>query len=131
MDTINVGAAIVTVAAFAFALWQHAHRRHVEDLERMKVATQRERLRGSANCAVAAASAANLIVQRAKEPGTTVLELQNIARVLRSDLLLLARHLQSEEHVLQQWRFGQAVVLTPHGGSAVEGDIDTSSNITE
>jgi len=112
MDYINIIAAIVTVAAFVFAIWQYIDSRHRAATERERIAMQRERLRGASSTAVACAEAANLIVQRGKNSDATTVELQNIARVLRGSLLLLGRELDREDHILGIWEFGKRLTIS-------------------
>jgi type III secretion system FlhB-like substrate exporter len=107
MDVINLMAATATVAAFLLAIWQYAQTRRKEMTERERVALQRERLRMAIIAAVSGAETADLIVQRSKDSTVTVAELQNIARVLRGNLGLLARQLEQEERLLGEWKFGQ------------------------
>ena len=93
MDGLNAAAAIVTVASFMLATWQFLAARHAKTTEREKIAQQRERLSNAASAAVAGAEAADLIVQRSKEPSVTLAELQNIALPRECRSISESRHL--------------------------------------
>lgn len=107
MDALNAVAAVVTVAAFLLAAWQFWVARRIEQTERERIAQQSERLRTAEVVAVAGAEAADLIVQRGKDPAVTVAELQSIARVARLNLGLLARQLEAERSILAGWQVGR------------------------
>ncbi|MER7490564.1 hypothetical protein ABTY20_32725 [Streptomyces sp. NPDC126497] len=113
MDWINAVAGVVTIASFLLATWQFRTARRVQRTERERIAQQRERLQTATSAAVAGAEAANLIVQRAKDPSTTIAELQNIARLARMNLALVARQLEEERSRLDGWQFGRLVTSGP------------------
>lgn len=109
MDSLNLAAALATVAAFLLALWQFLGARHRAQTEAERIALQRERLRNSARVAIASAEVADLVVQRTKDPNVTMPELQNIARTLRMNLSLLAKQLGQEDRHLANWHYGQLI----------------------
>ena len=113
MDALNAAAAIVTIAAFVLAIWQFWTARSARQTERERVVQQRERLRTAVAAAIAGAEAADLIVQRGKDGTATVAELQSIARVARLNLGLLARQLEEEQSLLENWQYGRLTTSTP------------------
>lgn len=107
LNLLNAIAAVVTVASFFLAAWQHRASRRAIRTERERIALQAERLDTALRAAISNSETADLIVQRAKENDATTAELQNIARILRMNSALLARQLQQEQQLLSGWTFGQ------------------------
>jgi len=107
VTTFNVITGIVTLASFAWALWQAYRNRRNEVAESAKATMELERIRQSASDVMAAAQTVNMVVQRAKESDVTTAELANLARVARGQLLIIANTLSQEEERLSQWEYGQ------------------------
>jgi hypothetical protein len=110
VNVLNVIAAIATCAAFLLAAWQFFTSRRKEATERERIALQRERLRTASIAAFAGAEGMDLIVQRTKDDDVTLAEIQNIARVLRRNLVLLGHQLEQEDRLLKGWEFGHFVM---------------------
>lgn len=113
MDALNVAAAIATIASLLVALWQYLAARHIRQTERERVVMQRERLRAAVAAAMQGAEAADLIVQRGKDEDVTIPELQNVARIIRGNLLLLTKQLMYERSLLAGWRVGDLTKSEP------------------
>ncbi|WP_433173086.1 hypothetical protein [Actinoallomurus sp. CA-150999] len=107
MNALDGAAALVTICSFLLALWQFLEARHTRQTERERIAQQSERIRNAVAAAIGGAEAADLIVQRAKQEGATVTELQNIARTMRMHMGLLARQLEQEHSLLEAWQQGK------------------------
>lgn len=107
-DLIATISAVIAALSLAVATFQFLETRRRGRDERDRLAAQEERLRVAVGVASAGAESADLIVQRAKDRDATKAELQNLARLLRGNLALLAEQLYAE---------GQAVaVLVGHQG---------------
>ena len=99
MNASNVIAAISAVIAalglFLAAIQFTSSRQRIRT-ERERLAQQEERLQTAYSAARMGIESADLIVQRAKDKDATLAELQNIARVLRGSLAILAKQLDTE-----------------------------------
>jgi hypothetical protein len=113
MDALNVIFGIVTVVAFIFSLYQHFSNETKKALEEAKVKAQHQRIQSATYAAIAAAEGADAIVQRSKQPSVTEEELRSLARVIRTQLMLLVRQLQVEDENLTHWRYGQMIPSPP------------------
>jgi hypothetical protein len=95
-DWIAVVSAAIAALSLFVALLQYLDVRRRGAAERERLAQQRERLRTSVSAATMGVLTADLMVQRAKEDDATLVELQNLARVLRGNLNILATQLDDE-----------------------------------
>jgi hypothetical protein len=99
LNTANVIAIVAAVVAslrlFVAAL-QYLDNRRRKRSEREILAQREERLRTAEMAAVMAARTADLIVQRGKENKVDRSALTDFARILRGDLVVLAKHLSDE-----------------------------------
>jgi hypothetical protein len=109
MDALNIIFGIVTVFAFAFSLYQYNSSRTKATFEEAKVKTQLERIRHIKYSIVAAGESANSIVQRTKQGSANIDELRNLGRVVRGQLLLIIKMLESEEEKLSHWEYGKMI----------------------
>jgi predicted nucleic acid-binding Zn-ribbon protein len=106
----NIIAAISTViaaASLAVAYFQLRQNKHKMRTERERIASHREKIRSAFNSAEAAFASADMIVQRGKDDNASVVELQNLIRILRGNLRALAYQLQTEERSLKNWEYGR------------------------
>jgi hypothetical protein len=90
---LNIAAALATVAGFGYGVWQQRRASRQAAAERDRSAAQSERLLTARACAIWAAAAADLIVQRSKQPGTSVDALADQARGIRGQMRLLEAQL--------------------------------------
>jgi uncharacterized protein HemX len=126
MDTSDIIAAVsaaIAALGLALAALQFISGRQRIRTERERLAQQQERLRTAVSAAYVGMESADLIVQRAKEGDATLLELQNIARVLRGSLAVLSRQLDDESNQIAEWKRDAAFQsyrdpATPAGGIA-------------
>jgi hypothetical protein len=93
---IAIVSAIIAAGSLAIAVLQYLLARQKAVNENERLANQVVRLRTARTAARAAVESTNLIVQRAKGADVTVVELQNLARLARGTLGLLADQLQAE-----------------------------------
>jgi uncharacterized protein HemX len=101
VDTANIIASIsaaVAILGLSLAVLQFLDSRRRTRTERERLAQHQERLRTAVTAANVAGQTADYIVQRGKEEGVSVQELQSVARVLRGSLMLLARQLDDESN---------------------------------
>ncbi|HEX8630239.1 MAG TPA: hypothetical protein VF755_18940 [Catenuloplanes sp.] len=112
MDVVDIIAAVATCLALALAAYQYLETRRVRTTERERIAFQRERLRTALAATVVGAETADLIVQKGKQDDATIAELQNMARILRGNLAVIARQLQGSEQMLQGWEVGRLSMMS-------------------
>ncbi len=105
-NIIAVVSAVIAAVGVAVAVIQYTEGKRRVRSERERLAAQEERLRTAVTAATLGMESADLIVQRAKEDDATLPELQNIARVLRGALAVLAEQLNDEGRELAAARRG-------------------------
>jgi hypothetical protein len=98
----SISAAIAAGSLLIVILQFIESRRRVRT-EAERLSEQRERLKTALSGAVSGANISDLIIQRSKEADATVQELQNIARALRQNLMLLAQQLDADDKRLTSW----------------------------
>ncbi|GAA0967579.1 hypothetical protein [Actinocorallia libanotica] len=106
MNPLAGAAAVITICSFLLALWQFLDARRTRQSERERIAGQSERLQTAVAAAIGGAETADLIVQRARA-GATVTELRTIAKTMRVHMELLARQLEREHSLLEDWEPGR------------------------
>jgi hypothetical protein len=94
---VAIVSAVIAAGSLSVAALQYlvVRRKSISDSERL--AGLAERLRTAVTSARAATQAADLIVQRTKQPDTTMVEVRNLARLARGTLALLRDQLEAEE----------------------------------
>lgn len=107
MDVFNLICGVVTLLAFALALWEMYKRNKSEIAETSKAELELERVRQSKTSVLACAKTINLIVQRSKEESCQLEELRNLARIARDNLFTVTNELSIEEERLSQWEYGK------------------------
>jgi hypothetical protein len=105
-NVIATISAVIAAAGVFLAAIQYMENKRRTRTERERLAAQEERLRTAVAAAQVGSQSADLIVQRAKEPDASVTELQNIARILRGTLKVLAEQLSDEEREIAARREG-------------------------
>ncbi|MDQ3756522.1 MAG: hypothetical protein M3394_01570 [Actinomycetota bacterium] len=98
---IETATGIAGIVGVLVAVAQFATERQRRKSQAERIAEQRERLAGARASAVTGYHSADLIVQRAKAADVTVPELQNLARIVRGHLGILAQQLAHEQESLQ------------------------------
>lgn len=99
---VAVVAATIAAGSLVVAGLQYLLARRKAATESDRLASQAERLRTAYTAAQAAVQSMNLIVQRAKDKDATIVELQNLARLARGTLTLLADHLDTETRQVER-----------------------------
>lgn len=104
---LNIIFGAITIASFGFALWQHHRIKLTEQVERGKLAVSKQRIKQVYNTAHSIAYAADMIVQRSKsKEDVGISELQNIARAIRAQTMVLITELKSERSRMDDWKYG-------------------------
>lgn len=99
-DIIAVVTAVIAALSLGVAALQYVDGKRRKRTEQEQLAAQEERLRTALAAATIAANSANSIVQRAKEKDVTIAELQNMGRLLRGTLTVLANQLNDEQRAV-------------------------------
>jgi hypothetical protein len=118
LSVFNLTAAVVSIVAFLFAIWEHLRHRTERVRDEERVREQEARNRSAVRLAVVGAQGADHIVQRAKETDSTKVELQSIARETRAILLYLASELETQATVLASWKFGRSLLDSGRTGTS-------------
>lgn len=100
---------VTAIVSLAFAVFVFAHGVHRRRLEDAKSKALAQNLESTRLVTLSALEATNLIVQRAKDSTATVAELQNMARVIRGQLHVVASSLEKDEQTVSRWRYGKSV----------------------
>lgn len=96
-DVIALVSVVIAGLSVLIASLQYLDNRRKKKSEGEVIAQHRERLRTAEAAAELAARTADMLIQRAKSEDVTNLEIQNVARVLRGSLLVLAKQLRDEQ----------------------------------
>lgn len=96
-----------------FSIYTYYKTEIVKTVETANNRIQQERLRNIHLFLVAALNASDSIVQNSKRENITSAELGNMARLVRSELYVIAKATESESVLLSQWRFGRMIESQP------------------
>lgn len=110
MNTVNLIAALATIAALILAVWQYAEGRRRTRTERERLAAQSERLRLISAAAIVTAEMLDHIVQRTKEADVTMSEIRSLARASRRQATGLFEQLRDEDTFLRSLPIARTVV---------------------
>jgi hypothetical protein len=113
MDIIQTGAGIATIASLALALWSELRRRRTDDISRTNQLIIEERVRTVSNVMVTALQNVQLLIRRADDTSAPVVELQNMGRMIRHELIGGHRAISGVTEAVQQWKSGQVVPSVP------------------
>jgi hypothetical protein len=109
MYWLSIASVMVTVIAFAFAIYTYFKTESKKAIEAANVAVQKERLRSALYSLQAIYHSTDSIVQIPKKCETSVGELQDLARVTRGQIIALMEQLEIQRTGLEKWRFGELV----------------------
>jgi len=110
MDMLNLCFGIVSVASFSFALWQRHQLTINEKVQLGNIAVSTQRIRQAYNTLHNIAYVADMIVQRSKsENEIAISELQNLARTIRGQAVILIHELRNEHSKMKNWKYGVMV----------------------
>ena len=121
--------AIVTIVAFLFAVgtWVIAQRR--QDRDAAQIVVVQQQIRNARRQLGSTFQLVNEIVQVAKAPEVTILELQALARLARSQVVAVAQVLDESDDLFALWettrivkRIQSAATTSAPTGSSAEGD---------
>lgn len=106
MTWFNVAAGLAGLLGLGLAIWQYVENRMDKAKSRERLEAQARRAADAVRLATIGAQHSNMIVQRAKDPRVSVVELQSLARLTRGTLLTLASGLEEQEQLLKAMAFG-------------------------
>lgn len=110
MEFLNILFGLVSIASFAFALWQSYKMKISEKIEIGKIAVSTQRIKQAYNTAHNIAYVADMIVQRSKSKDEiSVSELQSLGRAIRAQAFVLLTELRSEHAKMKDWKYGVMV----------------------
>lgn len=115
---------VISVASFAFALWRYHESRVTKETEKGKIAASAQRIRQASSSARIIAYSADLIVQRCKQQDVPLSEVQNLARTVRANAIVLLEELRREKTRLEDWKYGKLVLseMLPEDSAAAAVD---------
>jgi len=119
---VAVVSVVIAAGSLSIAMLQYLLARQKSANEKERLTNLAERLRTAETAANAGVEAANLIVQRTKEPDATLAEVQNLARLTRGTLALLRDQLAAEERQI----VSQQDVRQHYSSAAAAPDSDDS-----
>ena len=106
MSTVESVLALISVASLLLAVWSRYQAARDKDRQTAAVAVISERVDSAAISLEGAFAAVNSVVQIPKTRATSVDELQDAARVARSQLLACAKILRASGELLALWKGG-------------------------
>jgi uncharacterized protein HemX len=106
MTTIEIVLAIISIISFGLAVYSFVKNEIKKANERANVETLKERLKTLSQNLELLFQAANAIIQVPKNREVKVEELQDLARVLRSQIYLLSEKTRKMRLRLDDWQFG-------------------------
>lgn len=106
MSPLEIILAIISVVSFGLAVFSFVRTEIKKATERAKVEVMREKLGNLHHGLGGLFHAVDAIVQVSKKPDVTVGELQNIARIIRGNILVLLEGIRRYRIKLEEWKFG-------------------------
>lgn len=107
MDTLSIIFGIVGIISFIFSLYTYFITESKKVIQASNRAMQLERIRNSKHTLLGILNNVDAIVQIPKKGNVTIAQLQDLARVARSQIVVLAKQLEVEEKQMEGWRFGK------------------------
>jgi hypothetical protein len=109
MDWLNVFFGLIGIASLVFSFYTYYKTESKKSIEAAKAAMQKERARNSYYSLISILHSIDSIVQIPKKGEVTVEQLQDLARVARGQVYVLAKQLQADQNRLKNWKFGQLI----------------------
>lgn len=116
MDTLNLIFGIVTIIAFIFSIYTYFKNESKKQIEIAKNSMIQERLKSLEKSLIKAFHTADMIVQIPKKRETDIEEIQNLGRLLRTDIKLTIDYLKDQEQQLEKWKYGKMI---PSNGNPI------------
>lgn len=125
MDWLNVGFGIVGIVSLVFSIYTYYKTESKKVIEAAKVAMQKERMRNIQYSLIGILHSIDAIVQIPKKGEINVSQLQDLARVARGQVYVLATELKTERKKLDVWKFGELVEsnMEKEDAEAIEKEI--------
>ena len=120
MTTMEWIFGIASVAGLGIAALEHIRGRIAAANERTNIFTIREQYKALVGGSTAVLHTIDSIVQLPKKRAVGIDELQDIARLARSQLYLVLQQVDESQKALGEWRYGE--VIASHGGAPKESD---------
>ena len=97
----------VTVSAFIFSIYTHYKNKSKKEIEAAKNATHLERIRTTKNSLGGIFNTIDMIIQIPKSDEISIKQIQNMARIVRHQILVISKQLEMEENQLKEWEYGK------------------------
>ena len=120
MTVIEILLSIITVISFGLALFSFVKNYITKTKEQAKVEVLKERLKHLNSGLESLFQAANAMVQIPKNREVNVKEIQDISRILRSQIYLLSEETKKEWIRLNEWKFGVMLYSKPPDSDSKE-----------
>lgn len=120
---------VIAVASFLIAVWQFYVSERGKDRERANLTVLRERVESAANSLEATFATVNAMVQIPKKRAVTVEELQDLARVARTQVISSAKGMRHSEDLVKSWQAGKLLRdITENAGGQIVSDDEATVN---
>lgn len=120
MDWLNYLFGGVGIVSLIFSVYTYFRTKSKKTIEVAKASMQKERIRNTQYALKGILNSIDAIVQIPKKEDVSIVHLQNLARVARSQAFILTEQLEMEKRILNNWKFGELIQ------SEVEGLDDES-----
>jgi hypothetical protein len=118
----------ITIISFLLAVWSVYDSQRRKDKEQARLTILTDRIRSAVNSLEASFATVNAIVQVPKMRSVSTEELQELARVARTQLLVSARGLQDSESLVRSWRSRKTLAnLVGKDGSGIASSDDPTA----
>lgn len=113
MNWLNVVFGVVGIVSLVFSIYTYYKTESKKVIEAAKVAMQKERMRNTQHSLIGILHTIDAVVQIPKKGNVTIAQLQDLARVARAQVFILANELKAERKRLDTWQFGKLVESNP------------------
>jgi hypothetical protein len=113
MDWVNILFGGVGVISFIFSIYGYYKTESKKAIEAAKSAMHKEMIRNARQSLRGILYSIDSIIQIPKKSEVTIDQMQNLARIARSEAYLLAQQLEIEQKKLDGWQFGKLIESIP------------------
>lgn len=109
MDLFNIVSGIASIVALVFAAYVHHRAKLSATTEGGNIRVVTERMQNASISLRSSASILHLLIRRADDESASVVELQNLARAARTNILATLVEVSGTEDALKSWKFGESL----------------------
>jgi len=106
MSTLNIILSIISVISFIIGVWSFINSLLIKSREKSNVEVLKSKLEDLHQGIHSVLLATNAIVQIPKSRTVTIEEIQDHARVIRGQLIILSDGVKKQRRTLDDWKFG-------------------------